>query len=89
MSTPDAARTREVQDWLIATVAKTLEIPAFEIDVDASFERYGMDSSAAVHIVSQLEIWLGRKLPSNLAYQHSTIASLTRFIVSSESPADG
>lgn len=80
-------RTQEITDWLVKTVAKTLEIPAFEIDTNASFERYGMDSSAAVHIVGELEKWLGRKLPSNLAYQYSSISALAQFIASSEQAA--
>ena len=81
MTTEADARLQEVQDWLRTTVAKTLEIPAFEIDVDAHFEVYGMDSSATVHIVTELEKWLGRKLTTNLAYQHPSIAALARFVV--------
>lgn len=83
----DNTRQEQVQQWLVETVAKTLEIPSFEIDANASFERYGMDSSAAVHIVGELEKWLDRKLPTNLAYQHSSIAALAQFVVSSESSA--
>lgn len=84
MNAPLDARTAEVQQWLVNTVAKALEIPAFELDPQAPFERYGMDSSAAVHIVGELEKWLGRKLPTNLAYQHSSIAALAKFVVSAE-----
>ena len=78
-------RAQQVEQWLVKTVASTLEIPAFEIDVRASFERYGMDSSAAVHIVSELEKWLGRRLQTNLVYQYPSISALAWFIASTES----
>lgn len=80
-------RVQEIEQWLVKTVARALEIPSFEIDVNASFERYGMDSSAAVHIVTKLSKWLGRKLPPNLAYQYASISALARFVESTESGA--
>lgn len=80
-------RIEEVQRWLLQTVAKTLEVPAFEIDVDTSLEKYGMDSLAAVHIVLELEKHLGRTLPQNLAYQHRTISALARYVVTTPATA--
>lgn len=67
----------QIQQWLIATVAKALKADAGEIDVDISFDRYGLDSSETVGIVGDLADWLGRELSPTLLYDYPTIKSLS------------
>lgn len=67
----------QIQQWLITTVAKALKADVGEIDVDVSFDRYGLDSSETVEIVGDLADWLGRELSPTLLYDYPTIKSLS------------
>lgn len=72
--------TAEIQSWLVAYLANLLEINPSEIDVTVPFNRYGLDSSAAVGLTGDLEEWLGRELDPTLAYDYPTIEALARYL---------
>ena len=56
----DLARTRIVA-WLTDYLTELLAIESGEIDVEKTFNRYGLDSSAAVGMTGDLATWLGGK----------------------------
>jgi len=72
----------EVRDWLIAYVAQLLGMEAKDVDPAFSFERYGLDSSAAVGISGDLGDLLGCKLEVSLAYDHPTIDAVVDHLAS-------
>ena len=72
----------EIQDWLIAYLSELLDIDAEEIEINDSFASYGLDSSAAVCMVSDLGNWLNRNLDAELIYKHTTIESLAQWLAS-------
>jgi myxalamid-type polyketide synthase MxaB len=76
----------EISAWLIAQIAERLSVPASEIDVTQPFDRYGLDSLAAVTLSGDLEQYLNRSLSPTLVYEHSTIAELAAFLVA-DAPA--
>ena len=63
-----------IEAWLVSALAERAGLSPADIDVDQPFERYGIDSAAAVSIAGDLERWLGRPLPETLAYDYPTIA---------------
>ena len=66
----------EIQDWIIDYVANLLEIDPEDIDTTIPFDRYGLDSSAAVGLTGDLEDWLGLEIDPTLLYDYPTIESL-------------
>lgn len=76
------SREQEIRAWLVNRLARELEISPQEIDVKVPFNRYGLDSLAAVHLVSGLEEWLGTELSPTLPYDYPTVESLARHLSS-------
>lgn len=70
----------EIQVWLVSHLAEQLEINSNEIDVTITFERYGLDSSAAVSLSGDLEEWLGCEIDPTLLYDYPTIEALARHL---------
>lgn len=71
----------EIQTWVVNYVAELLEVKPDKIDVTIPFDRYGLDSSAAVGLAGDLEDWLERELDPTLLYDYPTIKSLTQHLV--------
>lgn len=72
----------EIQDWIISYLADLLEVDSDEIDVTIPFDRYGLDSSAAVGMTGDLEEWLGRDVDPTLLYDYPTIEALVQHLSS-------
>ena len=70
------ATVSEIQAWLVSYLAKLLENEPDEIDVTIPFDRYGLDSAAAVGMTGDLEEWLGYELDPTLIYDYPTIEAL-------------
>lgn len=70
----------ETQDWIVAYLAELLEIEPDEVDVTIPFDRYGLDSSAAVGLTGDLEDWLGRELDPTLLYDYPTVEALVQHL---------
>ncbi|MGK7894453.1 MAG: amino acid adenylation domain-containing protein, partial [Xenococcus sp. (in: cyanobacteria)] len=76
-------KATEIQVWLIDYLAQELEIEPEAIDITVPFERYGLDSSAAIVLTGDLEDWLGCELEPELLFDYQSIAELTEYIVDS------
>lgn len=66
--------------WLTSYLAEILETDSKEIDIQVSFDRYGLDSGAAVGLTSDLEDWLKRDLSPTLLYDYPTIEVLSQYL---------
>jgi acyl carrier protein len=77
MSTATAA---EIEQWLVTQLAEILELPPAEIDVTARFDRYGLDSIAAVSLTGDLEDWLDYELDPVLMYDYPTIQGVAQYL---------
>ena len=73
-------REKEIQDWISAAIAQVIKVAPGDIDINISFERYGLDSQAAVELTGDLERWLHRKLPPTLLYDYPTIRSVSAYL---------
>lgn len=73
----------EIQTWIVNYLAELLEVKPNKIDVTIPFDRYRLDSSAAVGLAGDLETWLERELDPTLLYDYPTIKALTQHLVES------
>jgi acyl carrier protein len=69
-----------LERWLAALVASAVDLQPDAIDVEARFDRYGIDSAAAIGLTEELEQRLGVPLDPTLLYDYPTIRSLSGFL---------
>lgn len=67
----------QISEWIKTYLAEILEIEVTEIDEDCEFERFGLNSSAAVSLVGDLEEWLDSELSPSLFFEFNTIAQVS------------
>jgi len=70
----------EIQAWIVRSLEAALELEPGELDVEDSFDRYGLDSVEAVNLVAALEDWLELELDPALAYEHPSIRLLSEHL---------
>ena len=70
-----------VQSWLIAYLSQLLELEVKSININHSFESYGLDSSTSIGLTADLEDWLGIGLDPTLLYEYPNIQELAEYLV--------
>lgn len=80
IATKQIPTATEIQAWIVAYIADLLEVDVDEIDVNIPFDRYGLDSSAAVGLTGDLEDWLGREINPTLLYDYPTVEALVQHL---------
>lgn len=68
----------EIQAWLIEQIAEQLNIESEQIDPQATFESYALNSAQAMSIVSKGEALLGFRPAPVLLWHYPTIASFSQ-----------
>ena len=82
ISAHPAERADMLGAYLSDAVMRVLELgESRRPDPDAGLFDMGMDSLSAVVLKTQLERALGERLPSTLAFEHPTLAALTRHLL--------
>ncbi|NJK41729.1 MAG: acyl carrier protein [Acaryochloridaceae cyanobacterium SU_2_1] len=71
----------EIQVWLTAHLAKSLDLNAEDIDLDTDFIDYGMNSVEVVNVSGELESFLGCRLDPTLVLDYSNIRALSEHLV--------
>jgi acyl carrier protein len=74
----------DIENWLVSYLSQLLEIKPKQIDTQASFNEYGLDSSAAIVLTGDLQEWLGQNLDPTLLFDYPTIEALANYIVNSK-----
>jgi acyl carrier protein len=69
-----------IEVWLISVLALSLKISADEIDTKQPFSRYGLDSSVAISITSELADWLGRELEPTIFWEYPSIEAVASYL---------
>lgn len=77
----------DIQAWIVSYLAELLEIDPDEVNVTIPFDRYGLDSSAAVGMTGDLEDWLGREIDPTVLYDYPTVDALVKHLSSELSKA--
>ncbi len=70
----------QISTWIKNYLADILEIETEEVDENYEFERFGLNSSAAVSLVGDLEEWLGFELSPSLFFEYNTIAQVSNYL---------
>ncbi|MBH8565206.1 acyl carrier protein [Nostoc sp. CENA67] len=70
----------QISKWIKTYLADILEVEAEKIDENYEFERFGLNSSAAVSLVGDLEEWLGFELSPSLFFEFNTIAQVSTYL---------
>lgn len=70
----------QIGQWIKEYLAELLEMEPNEIDEDYEFERFGINSSAAVSLVGDLEEWLGFELSPSLFFEFNTITQVSQHL---------
>jgi acyl carrier protein len=70
----------EIQAWIVAYLAELLGVDSDELDVKIPFDRYGLDSVAAIGMTGELENWLGCPIDPTLIYDYPTIESFAQHL---------
>lgn len=73
----------EIKNLIISYIAELLDIPPEQVDTTIEFDRYGLDSSAAIGLTGNLEDWLGEELDPTILYDYPTIETLTQYLSTS------
>jgi acyl carrier protein len=69
-----------IENWLADLISEILEVPPTEVDRTVHFDRYGLDSVAALTITTALEEHLERELDATVLYDYPTIAKLSHHL---------
>ena len=69
-----------IKTWLAKWIADDFKIAIDSIDTRKSFVYYGLDSVTAIGLTADLEVWLGRQLSSNLAWDYPSIETLAQHL---------
>ena len=70
-----------IQNWLVSYLANLLEVKESEIDITASFDIYGLDSSATIGLTSDLgDRFKLEEIDPTITYDYSTIQALAEYL---------
>ncbi len=70
----------EIQDWIINYLAELLGIKPDRIDVTVPFDRYGIDSSAAIGLIGDLQRYLEIDLDPTVIYNYPSVEALVQYL---------
>ncbi|MBE9201729.1 MULTISPECIES: acyl carrier protein [unclassified Nodularia (in: cyanobacteria)] len=70
----------KISEWIVDYMSDLLEIEPDEVDVETTFARYGLDSSAAVILTGDLGNWLGKEIEPTVMYDYPTISKLAEYV---------
>jgi acyl carrier protein len=73
----DNPKAGAIQKWLATELAAQMGVETDDIDIQESFENYGLNSAQALVIAGKLENFLGFKLSPILLMYYPTIESLS------------
>lgn len=70
----------EMCQKMVRIVSAAVGRPISEIEIDAPFSKYGMDSLAFVTLSSELEDWLGIEIEPTLGWDYPTIEKMAEYL---------
>jgi acyl transferase domain-containing protein/acyl carrier protein len=77
---PTTLTAEDIKAWLVSQIAKELGVKPDEIDIQAPFDSYGLDSILVIGIASAAEQFLGLELSFLLLLRYPTIELLSQHL---------
>lgn len=72
---------KHIQEWFVQMLSELLELKPEEVKLDQSFDRFGLDSSAAIGLTESLGAMLGCEFGPTLLYDHPTINAVGQHLL--------
>lgn len=72
--------TEFIENWMTKWLADELGIQSDSINTRKSFVQYGIDSLTLLMLTDDLGIWLQRRLPPTLAWEHNSIEAIAQHL---------
>lgn len=69
-----------IRRWLIANIASVVNMDPAQIDIQQTFDNYGLDSLQAVSLSGDLENWLNREISPTVVWDYPTVEQLARHL---------
>lgn len=69
-----------IETWIAKWLADELGIQVDSIDTRKAFVKYGIDSLTLLMLTDDLGIWLQRRLPPTLAWDHKSIEAIAQYL---------
>lgn len=79
--------TSELEGWIAHYIATILKRNPDELDENATFQEFGLDSVSIVGMTGELSTLLGRDIDPTVVYDHPTIRSLSSHLSTSSATA--
>jgi len=70
----------EITHKLIEILSAAISRPVSEIDINASFSKYGMDSMAFVAVSAELADWLDMEIEPSFGWDYPNIALFSAYL---------
>ncbi|HEX3781777.1 MAG TPA: acyl carrier protein [Pseudonocardiaceae bacterium] len=70
----------EIATWCQQYVADLLEVPVATVDLDADFDRLGIDSALAVSLLIEVEDRYGVDLPPEALFDNPTLNAVAAYL---------
>jgi len=78
----------DIRAWVVAELARSLNVGPGAIDPAAPLETLGVDSLSAIGMTGALSAWLVRDLPATLMWEHGSINALAEALADSDAIAE-
>ena len=69
-----------IRAWLITNIASVVNLDPGRIDIQQTFDNYGLDSLQAVSLSGDLETWLNREISPTVVWDYPTVEMLARHL---------
>ncbi len=70
-----------IETWIAKWLADELGIQVDSIDTRKSFVQYDIDSVTLLMLTDELGLWLQRRLPPTLLWEHNSIEAITQHLI--------
>lgn len=70
----------EIQTWMVEYIADLLDVDPEDIDPELPFDRFGLDSAAAIGMTGALEDWLGTEIDPTLIYDYPSVKMMSEHL---------
>ncbi|MEE1931079.1 acyl carrier protein [Streptomyces sp. TRM 70351] len=77
---PAEITAESVRDWLAASIAARLGVPAGQVRADRYVDELNLDSVDAVLVARDLEAWLGEELGREVLRRRATLEELGAYL---------
>lgn len=68
--------------WMLAELSARTGTPVTEIDPDATFDSFGLDSRTAVQVSGRLEKVVERRLSPAVLFEHPSVNTVVTYLAS-------